>query len=83
MPKKITADEVLAELARIEMEYDEGPRGFTTDEASELWGTSMATTRLKIRRLIKEGKVRHAGPRKIIGIDGKRKEAPVYQVVRK
>jgi len=72
MPSGMTVDELLAEVDRIEL-ASSGKDGVTTREVAEALGSSLATARDKIRKLLEAGQMeRSPKKRDMMGIDGRR-----------
>jgi len=78
MAEPIKVDEWLAALEALESRSVEG---FSTEELAEATGVSVKTTLSRMKALVRAGRLRYAGGRRCVGIDGRSKTTPVYQLV--
>lgn len=72
----ITVNEWLAELERLQRRSDEGA---TTDELAEAWGCHRMTALVRLRQLVRQGRV-VCGFRQSERIDGRPYRVPVYRI---
>jgi predicted ArsR family transcriptional regulator len=78
MADPIRVDEWLKALAELE---NRSAEGFTSEELAAATGVSVKTALARMRALIKAGRLRHAGRRRCVGVDGRPNFTPVYQMV--
>ena len=69
----------IKKLKGIEINAD-GAQGFTTAEASELWGVNHDAGLVRLKKLIKSGVVEFAGKSPRTAIDGRIQRVSVYRV---
>lgn len=77
---EITLEEWLGELRKFDKE---GAKGFSVRELQKVMQVSDRTARARLREWIEEGRVRFAGQRRGMSIEGKACVTPVYEVVKK
>jgi len=82
MPSKpITEDHWRAALEQA-MRKPENASGVTTWQASRVWGVGVASARLRLQRLVREGKWKRVGQVYVEGLDGKQRPVPAYAPVK-
>lgn len=80
MTDPIRLDEVLAELSRLEREFDGGPKGFTCVELAARLGVGMGAAQGRLRAMFGAGKIELAGKRRQLNIAGIPCRVPVYRL---